>query len=281
VTPVAAPADRRFRRAHVKPGRRRRLWRAFGWPAVKYALLMGGAAYLAIRGSEVTRRATFLEVDRIEVRGNERLSPADVETLLAGLKGQNIIRADLADWQRRLKASPWIRDAVLKRALPSTVEVIIAEREPVAIGRIKGDLYLIDDHGGVIAPYGTQYAGLDLPLVDGLTSRDDGGVRGALAARVIRALRSHEQLSSRLSQIDVSDARNAAVILSGDRAVLFVGDDRFLPRLQSYLDLATALRERVPDIDYVDLRFEDRIYVRPVGGRRRALPVHAAGTAGR
>jgi hypothetical protein len=71
------------------------------------------------------------------------------------------------------------------------------------------------------------------------------------------------------------------VILSGDRAVLFVGDDRFLPRLQSYLDLAGALRERVPDIDYVDLRFEDRIYVRPVGGRRRALPVHAAGTAGR
>src|SRR5262249_56571485 len=31
----------------------------------------------------------------------------------------------------------------------------------------------------------------------------------------------------------------------------------------SYLDLAPTLRERVADIDYVDLRFDDRIYVRP------------------
>ena len=40
-----------------------------------------------------------------------------------------------------------------------------------------------------------------------------------------------------------------------------LGEDQFLPRLQSYLQLARALRERVADIDYVDLRFDDRIYV--------------------
>jgi cell division septal protein FtsQ len=51
--------------------------------------------------------------------------------------------------------------------------------------------------------------------------------------------------------------------LNGDRAVIYVGDDRFLQRIESYLDLAAALRARVADIDYVDLRFDDRIYVRP------------------
>ena len=45
-----------------------------------------------------------------------------------------------------------------------------------------------------------------------------------------------------------------------------LGEDQFLPRLQSYLDLAPTLRERVADIDYVDLRFDDRIYVRPAHG---------------
>jgi hypothetical protein len=34
--------------------------------------------------------------------------------------------------------------------------------------------------------------------------------------------------------------------------------------LQQYLDLAPALRERVAAIDYVDLRFGERMYVRPV-----------------
>ena len=46
-------------------------------------------------------------------------------------------------------------------------------------------------------------------------------------------------------------------------AVIYLGEEQFLPRLKGYLDLASALRERVPDIDYVDLRFDERIYVRP------------------
>jgi cell division septal protein FtsQ len=66
----------------------------------------------------------------------------------------------------------------------------------------------------------------------------------------------------------VSDLHNASVILSGDPAVIYVGDDQFAQRLQTYVDLAPALRERVPGIDSVDLRFDDRIYVRPAGGSK-------------
>jgi cell division septal protein FtsQ len=47
-----------------------------------------------------------------------------------------------------------------------------------------------------------------------------------------------------------------------------LGEDQFLARLQSYLDLAPTLRQRVADIDYVDLRFDDRIYVRPTENRK-------------
>ena len=37
-------------------------------------------------------------------------------------------------------------------------------------------------------------------------------------------------------------------------------------RLDRYLELAQALRSAVPDIDYVDLRYDKRVYVRPAGG---------------
>ena len=82
------------------------------------------------------------------------------------------------------------------------------------------------------------------------------------------------------------------MILNGDPAVIYVGEDQFLQRLQSYVQLAPALRQRVPDIDYVDLRFDERIYVRPgkpgaghgAGAPSRAAQAHgdeAAQTAGR
>src|SRR6185436_6053892 len=86
------------------------------------------------------------------------------------------------------------------------------------------------------------------------------------------------EIARKLSQVDVSDLHNASVILDGDPASIHLGEEQFLPRLEQYLGLAAALRERVPDIDDVDLRFDDRIYVRSASAPlalRRATPASA------
>src|SRR5438874_5348940 len=103
--------------------------------------------------------------------------------------------------------------------------------------------------------------------------------RAELAARLIAAVKAKPEILRRLSQVDVADAHNASVILAGDPAVIFVGEDQFLPRLQSYLQLAPTLRERVSDIDYVDLRFDDRIYVRPKKSARTRAAMPSAKNA--
>jgi cell division protein FtsQ len=269
VSAVAAPADRRFRRAHVKFSRKRGQRHAIVKPLAICAAVIAMLASATYRASVVVARAHVLEVDRIAVRGNERLSKADVLAVLNGLRGENIVSTDLERWRRRLLASPWVRDAALRRSLPSTIDVLVWERQPIGIGRIGGETYLVDDRGVIIDQYGPQYADLDLPIIDGLgaaphdapTLTDDA--RADLAARVIAAVKGKPALASRLSQVDVSDVHNAAVILTGDPTVLALGEDQFAQRLQSYLDLAPALHERVVDIDSVDLRFGDRIYVRP------------------
>ena len=112
----------------------------------------------------------MLQIDRIVVRGNERLSSGEVLAVLNGLRGESLVWTDLDAWRRRLLASPWVRDAALRRSLPSTVEVVVSERQPIGIGRIDGDLYLVDERGVIIDQYGPQYADLDLPIIDGLSA---------------------------------------------------------------------------------------------------------------
>jgi cell division septal protein FtsQ len=268
---VAAPADRRFRRALVKPSRKRRTWRKLVMPLVRYGLLVAAAGYVLYRGSTVAAHARLLQIDRIVVRGNERLSNGEVLALLNGLRGENLVRADLNRWRARLLASSWVRDADLRRSLPSTVEVLVWERQPAMVGRVNGEMYLVDERGTMIDRYGPQYADLDLPIVDGLAPAPtvDGSIvdegRAELASRVISALKATPDLARRLSQIDVADLHNATIIVTGDPALIELGDDHFLQRLQAYLDVSSALRERVPNIDSVDTRFDDRIYVRPTG----------------
>ena len=266
---VAAQTDRRFRRAHVKPGRRKRHWQTVVRPALTWVALAAGLLYGIYRGSAVAAHAHVLQVEKIIVHGNERLSKDEVVALVEGLRGESLLWTDLDHWRERLMASPWVSDAALRRSLPSTVEVAISERQPIGIGRIKSEMFLVDERGVIIDRYGPQYADFDLPIIDGLSAAPGGDgaltdeARADLAARVITALKSKPVIARRLSQVDVSDLHNAAVILNGDPAMIQLGEDQFLARLQSYLDLAPTLHERVADIDYVDLRFDDRIYVRP------------------
>ena len=139
----------------------------------------------------------------------------------------------------------------------------------MGIGRIKGQLYLVDGRGVIIDEYGPQYSNIDLPIIDGLPEPGDGGMTDAarvdLAARVVAAVKANPDIARRLSQVDVHDTHNAAVILTGDSELIHLGDQQFLSRLQSYVELAPTLRAKVAGIDLVDLRFDGRVYVKPTG----------------
>jgi cell division protein FtsQ len=279
---VAAPADKRFRRAHVKPTRRRRPWTRHGLRIARATAVLAAIIYGTYRGASLLLSAEALQITKITVSGNARLSRGEVVALLDGLRGQSMITADLERWRRKLLTSPWVAEAALRRVLPGTIAVVIVERQPMGIARIGRELYLVDHDGTIVDEFGPDHAEFDLPIVDGLASspRDDGVLiddgRAALAARLLAALQARPDLAKRVSQVDVTDPRDAVVILEDDTVLVRLGAEGFVDRLQSYVDLAPTLRERVDGIDYVDLRFEERIYVKPVQtsgqGARGARP---------
>jgi cell division protein FtsQ len=270
---VRAPAEKNFRRARVKPARRK------GWRSVirvRHVLRVAAAViavYAVYRAFDLVVTAAPLQVNKIAIRGNVRLSSGEVQALTDGLRGRSILLADLGFYRSKLLETPWIADVALRRVLPGTIEVFISERRPVGLCRLGDDLFLVDREGTLIDQFGPQYSEFDLPIIDGLVRSPDRSQptidpdRAELAARVIESVAADRSLAKRISQIDVRDARNAIVLLDNDPALLHVGDDRFLRRLQSYLDIAPALRERVGEIDYVDMRFEERVYVRPASTR--------------
>jgi cell division protein FtsQ len=275
---VKAPSERNFRRPSAKGGKRKRIRPRLSWNVVRRALsvlLLVFGVYQSIAFAFTT---PLLRVTRINVHGNVRLSSGEVQALVEDLRGSSILRVDLDAFRQRLVESPWVADVGLRRVLPSTVEIFISERRPVGLCRMGPELYLVDETGTVIDQFGPQYSEFDLPIIDGLVQPSPKGGpakatidvgRAELASRVIAALSRSQQIGSRLSEVDVADAHDAVVLLDGDPALLHLGDDKFLERVQSYLELSPALRERVTEIDYVDLRFDPRVYVRPAGDRRR------------
>lgn len=279
---IRAPADKRFRRAQVRQPARRG-WRAFvSWTTLRLLLIVAVVTVGAFKVAALTLESDHLRVQHLAVRGVSKIAPGEIEALVDGLRGDHVLTADLDTYRARLLQSPWVADATLRRVLPSTIEITVAERRPMSIGRVSGRLFLVDASGTVIEEHGPQHAEYDLPVVDGLGGdpRASGFLidpaRARLAARVIEATAADPAIGPRVSQIDVSDPHDAVVLLDGDRALLHLGEEQFVERLRSYLALAPTLHERLDDIDYVDLRFDERIYVRPRSGRTAAAPQHAA-----
>ncbi len=264
---VTAPADRRFRRSQMPatggatcaraPGgawRRSRRW---------WALVAGAGSWAAGAAADLP----WLRVQHIRVHGNQRVHAGEVAALLEGMTGQNLLSVDLDRWRSRLFASAWVADATLRRRLPGTIDVEVRERVPMGIARAGTDLFLVDAAGTVIDEFGPRYADCDLPIIDGIIVTPVSAPpkidppRGQLVSRLMSELRTRPELARRVSQIDAADVHDVHVILDGDSTVVRLGETQFAERLDSYVSLQATLREQVPDIDYVDVRFGERVYV--------------------
>lgn len=266
---IPAQADRRFRRPDIRPagsgsfGRRSRRLLATG----VVALFVGIGLTWGIRTALTSR---WFLVRSITVRGVNRLTGSDVEGLVSDLRHQNIFQVDLGLYQQELLESPWIATATLHRELPSTVVIDVSERVPLLLAHLGDRLYLVDRSGAIIDEAGPKYRDLDLPVVDGLgTARATPGAsvdawRVYVVDRFLTALAAAPTLRQRISQIDASDPHDITVLLEGDPTVIKLGDEHFVDRLERYLRLAPELRQKMSDLVYVDVRF-DNLFVMPRG----------------
>lgn len=264
----AAVADKHFRRPDVRPGKRRRL--------NARVLRIGGACVLGcalvalgVVASSRVVDARFLSVDRVTVQGTRRLSASAIDALIGEVRGGSLLRVDLKQFQARLLESPWVAAVTVRRIFPSTIDVRIVEREPVAIARLKNQLFLVDGTGVIIDAYGPQYADFDLPIVDGMAAQDStkgaaiDRARAQLVAKFLDALSERPELRRSLSQVNVSRHANVAVLIGDDPTLLYLGDDEFVERLRTYLEIRPRLLERMLDVEYVDLRGGLRVVVKP------------------
>jgi cell division septal protein FtsQ len=188
-----------------------------------------------------------------------------VLTQLHELIGQPLLRVDLEQFKAKLMECPWVASAELWRVLPSTVGVRVVERTPLAIARFSGELFLVDGAGVILDRFGPRYRDLDLPIVDGLGSTAAVGgtvdvARAQLVGQLLHDLAPRPDLLERLSQVDVSNARNAIVTLRGEAARLYLGDEEFLQRLELWSQTVPSAREHLEIDDHFDLRYGPVVY---------------------
>lgn len=247
---------------------------ALGLQTLAVALLVavtGWTGYARLMNAE------SLRVARVDVRGSRFLSEGEVRELLGPSVGENILTLDIEELNRRLRASPWVADATVRRTLPDTVHVLIHERVPLALAEMER-LYLMDAAGVLIDIYGPHTAGFDLPIVRGLKGIDEQA-RARRARRAGVLLSDLGELGEEVSEVVVEAGGELRVVLRGGGERLRLGRPPYRAKFLTFLSLREELVERCPGAAYFDLRFRERIYAKPCSPDEPAVMPHARARA--
>jgi cell division protein FtsQ len=216
-----------------------------GQTARAYDALTGGLHRLAV--------AAGFGVQRITVSGRMHATDAAIAAAIGAGPDTMMLGFDTDAAKARLEEVPWIRHAQVMRLLPSTLQVVLEERSPYAIWQSKGQTYVVDAEGVMLAPV-LREAYPDLPLVVG-----EGAAKHA--AQLFDELAAREELQrNMIAAIRVGDRRWTLKLSSGVEIML--PDDKIGEALAS-LDRLEQEREVLKrDIAAVDLRLLDRVTVR-------------------
>ena len=170
--------------------------------------------------------------------------------------GTNVFKVDLDKIRERVERLRWVRHAIVQRVLPDQILIKVAEREPIGLARIRGEVYQFDVEGIILEldPAGTA----SFPILDGLLRNDPEGNLAKVNTyrQVLEDLGQNE-----LSEVHINDVQEVSVVSASDPLIVNLGSSEFRARWIKYLQLKTQIHEQYPQAVRVDLRFKNQVVV--------------------
>ena len=200
-----------------------------------------------------------LNVDRIEVSSTNEQIAADIRLFLEGKHLGNLLILNIHSLKEKLTAHPWIKDIRVRKNFPSTLKIAIEERFPAALLQ-KGHVCLIDKDGETLQEVASLNT-WDLPLfVDAQNFEKNIAEKLDLGWGVLDSLDPSER--GEIAIVDLTEYENAKVKFKESPTWVIIGGNRFREKIQLYRAQEYLFKQYGP-LEYVDLRFEERIYIKP------------------
>jgi cell division protein FtsQ len=198
--------------------------------------------------------------NNIVVSGNNHLEEEDIKNAVYMREGENLFKLSFDELESRIKRIRWIEKMSIRKQFPHTVMINIEEAVPKALLRFDRRLFLLASNGKVLEEMGEQSTSF-LPVVVGIDpEKDTGGILEAL--KLIDALDEKNVLSGKESINIMSKPFGLLVNMDGESVK--IGHGNYREKLERWKELESEIRKKNIAVDYVDLRFKDKVIVKPL-----------------
>ena len=123
-----------------------------------FVAMMGGFCWGAYSLIQFVKAASRFEVEKLSVVGLRRVDENQVLAKAGFEVGTNVFDVNLREIRERVEQIQWVRHALVERVLPNQIIIKVVEREPIGLGRIRGEIYQFDADAVILDPDPTRRA---------------------------------------------------------------------------------------------------------------------------
>jgi len=208
----------------------------------------------------VSASGSLFRVHTFVFTGNTHLSDDELKGMTGLAGGENLLTMSGKTVFQKLIRSPWIRSAEVRKELPDKLHIQVREAEPFALLDLKGRLFIVDDRGSMLEELRGSPMPF-LPVIAGDPYREKEAFSDAIS--LVRAMKA-AGLPSRKDHIEII-AHNAPELTTNlDGVIVKIGTGDYSEKLARLKELEEEIRTRNIPVDYIDLRFSNKVVVKAV-----------------
>lgn len=225
-------------------------------------LLLGGLHMSAWVGTDGAFR-----VQHVQVEGCQYSNESEVRAAAQALLGKRIFNVDLDSVQERVADMPYVLEARVARIFPSTVQIKVVEKQPIALLNDRGTLPV--DEEGTLMPRLKAGTKLDVPIISGihLARRSAHAKLPETALPLLEFMRELNKadavLYQQVSEFHIDHKMNLTLFLMREGVPVYLGRQEWHEKCDRLQTVLKQLEMRAERVAAIDLRFENQVVTKP------------------
>ena len=212
---------------------------------------------IVVVGAKLSARPFLIR--NVLVSGNHNVEEYEIKKA-AVRDSENLLMVSFDELETRIKNIAWVKKVSLRKQFPDTLVVNVEETTPKALLKFNGRLFLVSSDGGLLEEIREKGAYF-LPLIVEIDPvKDRGGISEAL--KLVDALIEKNIVSGRESVEIKIEPYGLALAMDGE--LLKIGYGEYRDKIVRWKELETEIRKKNINVAYIDLRFKDKVIVKPL-----------------